>query len=431
MTTSKKPGTYSASWKLDEPFTIVSYDHGECCCPGIVRLPCGDLWLGIARGGDFHFAGASAWWRSSDDGVTWKEDLTAPPHCGQVFVNGETVRCYDRYCFGVKDSNPRRFIFRYVDSLDGGRTFTKHGLASYDTMGRPEGDSPTLAGPLSGGMYGQSKHIEDWRDVLDAAGWKGDTWVDAPVTWTAPGRYRWLTLSDGSLLAFCEGMSATHGGLGNTIVMRSTDGGLNWSFLSLANPERYERRCEGYSEATPMLHADGRITVIVRYGGGGYSLVQVHSYDQGRTWTEPEELHPRSPCVLPKQHRLQDGALVLTHGRPGMWVCFDPVGDGRHWEFDARYDLWDGEKLSLETMAQPETDRKDLRKYTVALAAPIETLGWARPELMNGYFCGWENLDFEELPNGDLLVVYDVQNWIKEPGAKPVKAIRCVRLRKG
>ena len=104
--------------------------------------------------------------------------------------------------------------------------------------------------------------------------------------------------------------------------------------------------------------------------------------------------------------------------------------DGKHWEFEHKLDLWDGETLSLETMAPPVTDRKDLRKYTSALAAPIETLDWARPELMNGYFCGWENLDFQELPNGDLLVIYDVQNWICEPGAEPVKAVRCVRMRR-
>ena len=43
---------------------------------------------------------------------------------------------------------------------------------------------------------------------------------------------------------------------------------------------------------------------------------------------------------------------------------------------------------------------------------------------------GWENLGIEELPNGELLIVYDVQNWIEAPGAPPRKAIRAVRMRR-
>ena len=59
-----------------------------------------------------------------------------------------------------------------------------------------------------------------------------------------------------------------------------------------------------------------------------------------------------------------------------------------------------------------------------------EDLAWAHPELVDGYMSGWENLAIEELPNGELLIVYDVQNWISEPGAPPVKAIRAVRMRR-
>ena len=40
------------------------------------------------------------------------------------------------------------------------------------------------------------------------------------------------------------------------------------------------------------------------------------------------------------------------------------------------------------------------------------------------------DLAIGELPNGELLIVYDVQNWIAEPGAPPRKAIRAVRMRR-
>ena len=54
----------------------------------------------------------------------------------------------------------------------------------------------------------------------------------------------------------------------------------------------------------------------------------------------------------------------------------------------------------------------------------------ARPELVDGYMSGWENLAIEELPNCELLIVCDVQNWIAGPGTSPVKAIRAVRMRR-
>ena len=138
-----------------------------------------------------------------------------------------------------------------------------------------------------------------------------------------------------------------------------------------------------------------------------------------------------SPCVRPSQIRLRDGALAVVHGRPGMFVCFDPVGDSRHWEFNGKHDLWDRETLTLKTQAKPTTDRKDLRMYMDTIYSLTRAdLAWARPELVDGYMSGWENLAIEELPNGDLLVVYDVQNWIEAPGAPPRKAIRAVRMRR-
>ncbi len=165
--------------------------------------------------------------------------------------------------------------------------------------------------------------------------------------------------------------------------------------------------------------------------GGGFPLVQAHSFDKGRTWTPPEDLHPHSPCVRPSQIRLRDGALAVVHGRPGMFVCFDPVGDSRHWEFNGKHDLWDRETLTLQTQAKPTTDRTDLRQYMDTIwGLTREELSWARPELVDGYMSGWENLGIEELPNGELLIVYDVQNWIEAPGAPPHKAIRAVRMRR-
>jgi len=422
--------TYSDGWERDDPVTIAAFDSGECCCPGLRRLPNGNLVVGVGRGGDFHSAGGgSAWFRSRDNGVSWAPDHEFQPPYGGLFVRGDVVRSYDGYGFPIKGRYPRRYICRYAESSDGGRTFPKHGISTYDTLGRPEGDSPYLAGSLAGGMHGKP-NIGPWREILDEAGWTGDDWAYAPVGFCGMDHHSWMEMPDGSLLNFHQSAKWNDWRSGNTLASRSTDGGISWKFVARVNPERYER-VEGYSEASPMMHEGGRITVIMRDGGGGFPLVQAHSFDGGRTWTPPEDLHPHSPCVRPSQIRLRDGALAVVHGRPGMFVCFDPVGDSRHWEFNGKHDLWDRETLTLKTQARPTTDRKDLRKYMDTIwGLTREDLAWARPELVDGYMSGWENLGIEELPNGELLIVYDVQNWIEGPGAPPRKAIRAVRMRR-
>ena len=433
--------TYSDGWERDDPITIASFEEGECCCPTLRRLPGGDLVVGVGRGGDIHFANNAgdhaAWFRSRDNGRTWAPDPEFRPPYEKLFIRGDVVRCYDQYSFAIKGRSPSRYICRYAESTDGGRTFLKHGISTYDTLGHPEGDSPYRAGQLAGGMHGKP-NPGPWREILDEAGWKGDDWVNAPVggiTSDGLDHHGWLEMPDGSLLTCHSSAKRADGRSGNTLVSRSTDGGISWQFVSRVNPETYER-VEGYNEASPMLHRDpnhkdGRLTVIMRCGGGGFPLVQAHSTDGGRTWTPPEDLHPHSPCVRPSQIRLRDGALAVVHGRPGMFVCFDPVGDSRHWEFNGKHDLWDRETLTLKTQAKPTTDRKDLKKYMDTIyGLTREDLSWARPELVDGFMSGWENLAIEELPTGELLIVYDVQNLIEKPEAPPRKAIRAVRMRR-
>lgn len=431
---AKKPmTTYSDGWKRDDPITIATFESGEACCPMLRRLPDGDLVVGVGRGGDFIFANNdgdhAAWFRSRDNGRTWAPDREFRPPYGGLFVRGGIVRAYDGYWFAIKDRAPSRYLCRYAESTDGGRTFSKRGIATYDTLGHPDGDSPYRAGQLAQGMHSKP-NIGPWREILDEAGWKGDDWVNAPVAWLGMDHHSWLEMPDGSLLNFPQSAKRADWRSGNTLVSRSTDGGISWEFVARVNPERYDR-VEGYNEASPMLHKDGRLTVIMRNGGGGFPLVQAESLDGGRTWSPPEDLHPHLPCVRPSQIRLRDGALALVSGRPGMFVCFDPVGDGRHWEFNGKHDLWDREMLTLKTQAKPTTDRTDLRKYMDTIwGLTREDLAWARPELVDGYMSGWENLAIEELPNGELLIVYDVQNWIAKPGAPPVKALRAVRMRR-
>jgi hypothetical protein len=54
----------------------------------------------------------------------------------------------------------------------------------------------------------------------------------------------------------------------------------------------------------------------------------VHSRDGGHTWSESRPLFDRG--VLPRLLQLANGVMVLTYGRPGVWMSFSTDG-GHAW----------------------------------------------------------------------------------------------------
>jgi hypothetical protein len=132
--------------------------------------------------------------------------------------------------------------------------------------------------------------------------------------------------------------------------------------------------------------------------------------------------------VAPKLLKLADGTLALCHGRPGIFVMFDPSGTGEHWQVDDRFDLTDGERLTLETNARPFCNRPDCNALMDHVNAPRATFDWVKPEILNAHYYSWENVDTCEVGPGRILVVYDLQNWIETPGAPHRNAIRGVWL---
>ncbi len=436
-----KETTYSDGWERDDPITIASFEDGECCCPGLRRLPSGDLVVGVGRGGDIHFANNAgdhaAWFRSRDNGRTWAPDREFRPPYEKLFIRGDVVRCYDQYSFAIKGRSPSRYICRYAESTDGGRTFSKRGISTYDTLGHPEGDSPYRAGQLAGGMHGKP-NPGPWREILDEAGWKGDDWVNAPVggiTSDGIDHHGWLEMPDGSLLTCHSSAKRADWRSGNTLVSRSTDGGISWQFVSRVNPEKYER-VEGYNEASPMLHRDvnhkdSRLTVIMRCGGGGFPA-RAGPFDRRRPHLDPARGPASAQPLRAAQPDPPAGRRAGGRARPPRHVRL--LRPGRRQP-----------PLGVQRQARPLGPRnahpEDAGQADHRTEGPSEIHGHdlgphprgslvARPELVDGYMSGWENLAIEELPNGELLIVYDVQNWIEKPGAPPRKAIRAVRMRR-
>jgi len=91
-------------------------------------------------------------------------------------------------------------------------------------------------------------------------------------------------------------------------VVESTDGGLNWRYLSTMCDDPGIGP-EGPDEADLALLESGRLLSVFRTGG---NLFQVTSSDGGRTWSAPRNLGTFG--VSPQLLLLDNGVLVLTYG---------------------------------------------------------------------------------------------------------------------
>jgi len=425
MSRSNTSSAYSDQWELSEPFTIWSKDKGELCTPHLWVLPCGDLLVVYSDDGDFYFARSRAL-RSCDGGASWQEEgemLSAP---AIVEIDKRTTRMYEFHSFAVKDSNPKRYLFRYRDSQDGGKTFGPIQFASYEHAGEKNpriGDGEKIHTIFQNIIY--------WEDVLTAAGWEKSEWLDVEGGFHGLSYHTQLIrFLDGSLghvvnLQSDGGQATANWQLH---LLRSTDGGINWHHYSRVTPDEYPPGVRSNaSEGCPVRLPDGRLYLVYRYPPDHRKVRQTWSEDDGRTWSTPTEIDDRVCGIVPAVHRLSAGVLMLLHGRPGMWITFDPSGTARDWEIDNRFDLTQGENLTIGTNAKVTTARLDLLYYKRYYDS---FYWWARQDIFDGYYYSWENVNAKEVQPGRILAVYDLQNWVETPSSQPRKAIRGVWLTK-
>ncbi len=443
------------AWSRGEPFTLLSERDGNMVCPGIVKLPCGDLLVNVSRDGDYPLA-RTRMLRSQDGGASWREDDLHHdflPVKSPVVLDDNLVRIYGEAA-DVKGSDGKEYIYFYCDSSDGGRTFSDILTARY-TLAETEQPGTTIQGRAYWGVH--LDLVVYRRAMLEAAGWRmprPSPGVGLPECFEARlrgplgGSQRsCLTLADGSMLSFdstciAEPKTNSRNAEESLLALVSHDRGVSWQSLSVAAPYQAgafpyagyaHADClqpweHGYYEGSAVQLADGRIYVVMRSGGGGVPLGHVWSADGGRTWTAPRPIDRRVCGVAPKLLKLADGTLALCHGRPGIFVMFDPSGTGEHWQVDERFDLTDGERLTVETNARPFVNRPDCNALMDHVNAPRATLDWVKPEILDAHYYSWENVDMCEVGPGRILVVYDLQNWIETPGARHRNVIRGVRL---
>jgi hypothetical protein len=139
-----------------------------------------------------------------------------------------------------------------------------------------------------------------------------------------------LPLQDGRLFATVYGKFVGDE-KDSTIAVASEDGGLTWRFLSVvAGGGGIPDAREGANESNTVRLSDDRLMCVYRIGGRN-DYFKSYSADDGATWTRPERMGGVW-SVEPRLERLDNGLILLSGGRPGLylWVCAD--GNGEQWE---------------------------------------------------------------------------------------------------
>lgn len=109
----------------------------------------------------------------------------------------------------------------------------------------------------------------------------------------------------------------------------SADNGSTWQYqATVAEGATLNEAPEGANESNSVRLADGRLLCVYRTGSDYHKS---YSADEGATWTAPERMNGVF-CVEPQLARLKNGILLLSGGRPGLyvWACAD--GEGKIWE---------------------------------------------------------------------------------------------------
>lgn len=193
--------------------------------------------------------------------------------------------------------------------------------------------------------------VFDYFSHLDARRWRPSTgkWEDEKVAYDTENLLAWRR-KDSDLLprAFLERPALQHKGellyadyrvryamtdghipaKGGTDLMASDDNGHSFKHRATIAVDRSGN--DLYGEPALEETADGGLICVLRKADHEQKpMVMNFSSDAGRTWSEPEILAEFG--VFPFLIRLPSGPLIVSYGRPGVWIKINMDGLGRDW----------------------------------------------------------------------------------------------------
>ena len=117
-----------------------------------------------------------------------------------------------------------------------------------------------------------------------------------------------------------------------SLVAAESKDGVGWNIRSIVADENCPLPgTEGPCESATCRLKDGRLMCVFRLASN-VSYGQVWSDDDGKTWTRPESMAAGIGSVQPALAVLEDGTVVLSGGRPGLWAWFNQDGSGKDWK---------------------------------------------------------------------------------------------------
>jgi hypothetical protein len=308
--------------------------------PGCVRLPARDLrqWSGASLERHTYGAATERWTVTLSEPV-----LVARSHGFLWFptlaktADGRLLAVMSNYA----DVSTATSTSQTAWSDDGGLTWSKpvpaqYGdtsllLASGDLLLLPYYLRPTAAG-LKGPSQTVAKGSREIRLIEDAVHVTG--WPRALGSLDAKLGLGGFVFN-GQAEALREGGFFTtlygrfEGDKTYSLVGAESKDGLRWVIRSVIADVSCGFKGSGPCESAICPLKDGRLMCIFR-NDGNLEYGQTWSSDDGKTWEKPV-LMPNIRSVQPSLAVLDDGALVLSGGRPGVFVWINPDGTGRGW----------------------------------------------------------------------------------------------------
>jgi len=282
---------------------IVAEGLGFCWYPSIRRFPTGELLVSYSKNPDSaeNLTNVNGLSLSKDEGATWSQHADVSGLSGRL-----NISLSDGSLAGP--NQPYK-----PDPLGQWRTF----VGNYGRIGKG----------------GQQYSVDLWgarieglpRDV------KART-VQSPTRWAEISPFTHIIeLEPGRHLATTY-LTFAGDDRYSTVVMTSEDGGRTWHYLStVATAEDGADSWEGFCESSLVRLEDGDLMCVGRMGGGRDQLLaRSYSSDEGKSWSPIDRLPAWG--VLPQVNRLSNGALVISCGRPGLFIWFSTDPRGEHWE---------------------------------------------------------------------------------------------------
>ncbi len=318
---------------------LVARSQGYCWFPTLARTSNGDLLAVMSNYADVHTTNATAlaaW--SSNGGLTWSK--TQPAQYGDSplsLPNGDLL-----------------LLPYYLKAR-------KEAIAApYQLVSKGKRELRLLDEEVT--VSGWPKPLGSFEPKFGLAGFvfNGQT----------------LTLKDGTFLAQLYGYFAKDTRY-SLVAVESKDGRA-WKVRSIvAGPDCPLKGGEGPCESALCRLKDERLMCVFRMNSGE-KYGQCFSRDEGKTWTAPVAMDAFS--VQPSLAVLKDGTVVLSGGRPGLYLWINRAGDGKTWQ---RIDVQGHHNTCQPKEPIQKTDHTS--SYTEVVAVDDSQLLYIYDRIPNGW----------------------------------------------